>query len=268
MGVMTHRRVRHLPVERDGQLIGLVSIGDVVLQRVQARAEEQCSQLRASRSTTSSRVAEHRSIVQALSALRRYPVRSAGSGYRLAGPRPRGRVRLDRRRGAVVPPTSPPTLRRVRRAGPRGARFRRAARRSGRGDRRRVPAAGTRWPCCTTGSGESAIYDWAARPDGRRRCVVPLLALRPTSRLARRRRPRRRGGGQLRRPGRRPPSRPLTMSHEGEVEFLFVARAARPGGVRGPAGRVAHQPGRRATRPTASPRGATTSGPTTCCSAR
>ena len=40
MGVMTHRRVRHLPVERDGQLIGLVSIGDVVLQRVQELESE------------------------------------------------------------------------------------------------------------------------------------------------------------------------------------------------------------------------------------
>jgi CBS domain-containing protein len=40
MGVMTHRRVRHLPVVRDGQLIGLVSIGDVVLQRVQELESE------------------------------------------------------------------------------------------------------------------------------------------------------------------------------------------------------------------------------------
>lgn len=40
MGVMTRRRVRHLPVERDGQLIGLVSIGDVVLQRVQELESE------------------------------------------------------------------------------------------------------------------------------------------------------------------------------------------------------------------------------------
>ena len=40
MGVMTHRRVRHLPVVRDGQLIGLVSIGDVVLQRVQELERE------------------------------------------------------------------------------------------------------------------------------------------------------------------------------------------------------------------------------------
>jgi CBS domain-containing protein len=40
MGVMTHRRVRHLPVERNGELIGLVSIGDVVLQRVQELESE------------------------------------------------------------------------------------------------------------------------------------------------------------------------------------------------------------------------------------
>ena len=30
MGLMTRRRVRHLPVVRDGRLHGIVSIGDVV----------------------------------------------------------------------------------------------------------------------------------------------------------------------------------------------------------------------------------------------
>ncbi|MGE0724402.1 MAG: CBS domain-containing protein [Alphaproteobacteria bacterium] len=34
MGLMTRRRFRHLPVMRDGRLIGLVSIGDVVKHRL------------------------------------------------------------------------------------------------------------------------------------------------------------------------------------------------------------------------------------------
>lgn len=35
MGIMTRGRFRHLPVERDGRLAGLVSIGDVVKQRIE-----------------------------------------------------------------------------------------------------------------------------------------------------------------------------------------------------------------------------------------
>lgn len=34
MGVMTNRRVRHLPVVADGTLLGLVSIGDLVKRRI------------------------------------------------------------------------------------------------------------------------------------------------------------------------------------------------------------------------------------------
>jgi CBS domain-containing protein len=35
MNLMTHHRVRHLPVMRDGKLAGLVSIGDVVKYRLE-----------------------------------------------------------------------------------------------------------------------------------------------------------------------------------------------------------------------------------------
>ncbi len=34
MEMMTNQRIRHLPVMKDGQLLGLVSIGDVVKQRI------------------------------------------------------------------------------------------------------------------------------------------------------------------------------------------------------------------------------------------
>jgi len=40
MAVMTERRVRHLPVVRDGQMIGLVSIGDVVKNRLEELESE------------------------------------------------------------------------------------------------------------------------------------------------------------------------------------------------------------------------------------
>lgn len=35
MQEMTRRRFRHLPVERDGRLVGIVSIGDVVKRRIE-----------------------------------------------------------------------------------------------------------------------------------------------------------------------------------------------------------------------------------------
>ena len=34
LALMTHRRIRHLPVEKDGALVGFVSIGDLVKYRV------------------------------------------------------------------------------------------------------------------------------------------------------------------------------------------------------------------------------------------
>lgn len=34
MGLMTHRRIRHVPVLEDGDLIGIVSIGDVVKHKL------------------------------------------------------------------------------------------------------------------------------------------------------------------------------------------------------------------------------------------
>ncbi|MVA99065.1 CBS domain-containing protein [Nitratireductor sp. CAU 1489] len=35
MGIMTQGRFRHLPVERDGKLAGIISIGDVVKRRIE-----------------------------------------------------------------------------------------------------------------------------------------------------------------------------------------------------------------------------------------
>jgi CBS domain-containing protein len=45
MEVMTNRRIRHLPVVRDGSLAGIVSIGDVVKQRL-AEAQFELDELR------------------------------------------------------------------------------------------------------------------------------------------------------------------------------------------------------------------------------
>lgn len=45
MGVMTDRRVRHLPVCEDGRLVGMISIGDVVKQRLN-EAEVEVESLR------------------------------------------------------------------------------------------------------------------------------------------------------------------------------------------------------------------------------
>ena len=40
MGVMTAHRVRHLPVMEKGQLVGLVSMGDLVKSRLQEKVQE------------------------------------------------------------------------------------------------------------------------------------------------------------------------------------------------------------------------------------
>jgi CBS domain-containing protein len=40
MALMTHSRVRHLPVLEDGKLVGLISIGDVVKTRIDQQAQE------------------------------------------------------------------------------------------------------------------------------------------------------------------------------------------------------------------------------------
>jgi CBS domain-containing protein len=45
MAMMTERRIRHLPIMEDGKMLGLVSIGDVVKQRI-AEAEMEAAALR------------------------------------------------------------------------------------------------------------------------------------------------------------------------------------------------------------------------------
>jgi CBS domain-containing protein len=40
MEIMTHRRLRHLPVVEEGRLCGLVSIGDVVKSRIEETVRE------------------------------------------------------------------------------------------------------------------------------------------------------------------------------------------------------------------------------------
>lgn len=45
MGVMTNRRIRHLPIVEDGELLGLVSIGDLVKRRIED-AEREASSLK------------------------------------------------------------------------------------------------------------------------------------------------------------------------------------------------------------------------------
>jgi CBS domain-containing protein len=40
MEIMTRGRFRHMPVERDGKLIGVISIGDVVKRRIQETERE------------------------------------------------------------------------------------------------------------------------------------------------------------------------------------------------------------------------------------
>ena len=45
MALMTERRIRHLPVMQDGQVVGVISIGDVVKRRI-AEIESEASSLR------------------------------------------------------------------------------------------------------------------------------------------------------------------------------------------------------------------------------
>ncbi len=40
LGVMTNRRIRHLPVVEGGRILGLVSIGDLVKRRIEAAEAE------------------------------------------------------------------------------------------------------------------------------------------------------------------------------------------------------------------------------------
>lgn len=45
MEIMTRRRFRHMPVEKDGKLIGIISIGDVVKRRIED-VEREAEQIR------------------------------------------------------------------------------------------------------------------------------------------------------------------------------------------------------------------------------
>ncbi|WP_417451964.1 CBS domain-containing protein [Kordiimonas sp.] len=40
MGMMTERRIRHVPVLQEGKLVGMISIGDVVKERMQETEQE------------------------------------------------------------------------------------------------------------------------------------------------------------------------------------------------------------------------------------
>lgn len=40
MGRMTEKRIRHLPVQSDGRIIGVISIGDVVKRKIQEAEQE------------------------------------------------------------------------------------------------------------------------------------------------------------------------------------------------------------------------------------
>ncbi|MBM7404561.1 CBS domain-containing protein [Sphingomonas sp. JUb134] len=46
LSLMTHRRIRHLPVLESGRLVGIVSIGDLVKHRIE-RIEAEAQAMRA-----------------------------------------------------------------------------------------------------------------------------------------------------------------------------------------------------------------------------